>query len=92
MKEALFILLVVAVLAALTAIRYRKQIAGVIGVARMLRGATKGIDRSRTMPRETEKTIPLVNCSACGVWVPRDKAIRVGNSLYCSDECRRASS
>ena len=88
MKEALFILLVIFVLAALTAVRYRKQITGMIGIARMLRQTTKGIgSMSPGVRRQREKTVPLVNCSACGVWVPRTKAIQLRDQYYCSDKC-----
>ncbi|MBK6751448.1 MAG: hypothetical protein IPG67_15990 [Acidobacteria bacterium] len=42
MREALIILAVLLVLLALTAFKYRKQIAAVIGFGRMIREATKG--------------------------------------------------
>ena len=87
MKEALFILLVIGVLAALTAIRYRKQIAGVIGIAKMLKETTRAAtDRSRIGARD-EKSVPLVNCSKCGVWVPQNKAVKIRGIYYCSDSC-----
>jgi len=87
MKESLFILLVIGVLAALTAIRYRKQIAGMIGVAKMLKETTRAVtDRSRIGSRE-EKSIPLVSCSKCGVWVPQNKAVKFRDIYYCSDAC-----
>lgn len=91
MKEALFILLVIGVLAALTAVRYRKQIAGMIGIAKVLKQATRaGTFGTKTMPDET-KTIPLVNCSKCGVWVPQTKAVRVRDIYFCSEACLAAA-
>ena len=39
MRDAIFILFVIFVLFGLTALRYRKQIAGMIGVARMIKDA-----------------------------------------------------
>ena len=91
MKEALFILVVIGVLAALTAIRYRKQITGMIGVARMLKETTRGVaGASKRVAGET-KSIPLVNCSKCGVWVPQGKAIKMRDDYYCSEACLRAA-
>ena len=86
MKETLFILVVVFVLAALTAIRYRKQISGMIGFAKMLKEAKQNISMGSTnVKRQTEKSIPLVNCSKCGVWIPQTKAIKVGDLYMCAN-------
>lgn len=91
MKEALVILVVIAILLALTAVRYRKQIAGAIGIARMLRDAKRSMDGMKAgLPRQEESSIQLVNCMNCGVWVPAAKARKVGNSYYCSDDCLTA--
>ena len=87
-KEALFILLVIVALLALTAVRYRKQIAGMIGFARLLKEAKQNFAQGSNNIRGTaEKSVPLVNCSKCGVWVPQNKARKIGNDFYCSDEC-----
>jgi hypothetical protein len=88
MKEALFIIFIVLVLFALTAVRYRKQISGVIGFARMLKDVKANIGPpTNTLPREPAKSIPLVNCSKCGVWVPQTKAIKFRDTYYCSEAC-----
>ena len=88
MREALFILVIVCVLAALTAIRYRKQISGMIGMARMLKEAKQNIAQgSANIRRTEEKSIPLVNCSKCAVWIPQNKAIKAGDVFFCSDKC-----
>lgn len=90
MREAIFILLIVFGLFALTALRYRKQIAGMIGFARMLKDAKENLGQGAGQIRGgTEKSVPLVNCSKCGVWVPQSKARKVGEMFYCSDECVR---
>ena len=92
MREALFILVIVCVLAALTAVRYRKQIAGMIGFARMLKEAKQNISVGSTnVIRGPEKSIPLVNCSKCGVWIPQYKARKVGDVFFCSDKCLQIS-
>lgn len=86
MKEALFILLVVCILAALTAVRYRKHISGFIGFARTLKDLKNQAGPTRTL--HTEKgNVQLVNCQKCGVWVPQDKAIIQTGQTYCSIEC-----
>jgi hypothetical protein len=88
MKEGIFILLVVLALFGLTAIRYRRQISGIIGFARMFKQAKGSISQSgRSFPGERQKSTPLVNCSACGVWVPQNKARKVRDLFYCSDQC-----
>jgi len=91
MKEALFILVVIGVLAALTAIRYRKQITGMIGVARMLKETTRGVAGAGKRVSGETKGIPLVNCCRCGVWVPQGKAIKVRDDSYCSEACLKAA-
>jgi hypothetical protein len=88
MRETLFILLVVFGLLAWTAFRYRKQIAGMIGFAKMLREAKDGlIQGSNQGGKQTEKAMPLVNCIKCGIWVPQTKARKVGDLFFCSDVC-----
>lgn len=92
MKEALVILLVLVLLLALTAVRYRKQIAGVLGVARMLRDAKRAAaGMHRNLPREDAKAVQLVNCAKCAVWVPQVKAFKVGANFYCSNNCVASS-
>jgi len=90
MTEAMFILLILFGLLAWTAFRYRKQIAGMIGFARMLKEAKDGmIQGPAQIQKQRDKGIPLVNCSKCGVWVPQNKARKVGEVFFCSDECLR---
>lgn len=89
MREFAFILVVVLILLAITAVRYRKQIAGVIGFVRMIRDAADP-SRSPKAINQPAKTAAkdLVHCSACGTWVPSDRAIRFdAKTFYCSKEC-----
>jgi hypothetical protein len=87
MREFTFILIVVLLLLTLTAIRYRKQIAGLIGVARMLKDAKDAV-RQTSIRGEEAPSVQLVNCAKCGVWVPQDKAVKIADGyFYCSDEC-----
>jgi len=86
MREAFFILLVVCVLAALTAVRYRKQIAGMIGLARALKDAKAAAADQRRVD-SVQPSMQLVNCAKCGVWVPQNKATLRHKAYYCAD-CR----
>jgi len=88
MREALFIILVALILLGWTAFRYRKQIAGLIGFARMLKDAKENLKQgSSQIQGNSGKSIPLVNCSQCGVWVPQNKARKISEVFYCSEEC-----
>jgi hypothetical protein len=87
MREGLFILAVLAVILILTAIRYRKQITGAIGLARAIKEAR----RPRGMAGE-RKAGALVPCSKCGVRIPEDKAISIGGGKYrCGRECTKVT-
>lgn len=91
MRETFFILFIVFVLFGLTAIRYRKQIAGMIGLAKMLKEAKDSAIQGRSISAE-KTSVQLVNCVKCGVWLPVDKAIKRGpNTFYCSKACEAAS-
>ena len=92
MREALVVLLVIFLLLALTAIRYRKQIAGVLGVARMLRDAKRAASGTQqSLPQEPPRSRQLVNCAKCGIWVPEEKARKVGEIFFCSKACLERS-
>ena len=88
MKEALFILVVIGVLLAFTAIRYRRQIAAFIQFWNMLKAAQKNGTRSEINGSADGEKGPLVNCAKCGTWVPESNAIRLGTRVfYCSPAC-----
>ncbi|HRI03155.1 MAG TPA: hypothetical protein PLL77_05395 [Pyrinomonadaceae bacterium] len=92
MREIFVILVVILVLLGLTALRYRKQIAGILGLARALKEAKDAVGHSRVISSDEKTSIPLVNCSKCGVWVPQNKARKIGEIFYCSDECLSVAS
>lgn len=89
MREAVFILIILFVLLALTAIRYRRQIAGMLQVWRMLRSMQKPKGREGKIDRpDSASNGPLVNCAKCGTWVPEARAIKLGTkTFYCSAGC-----
>jgi hypothetical protein len=91
MKETLFILLVVLVLALLTAFRYRRQISAAQQVWRMLKSARVGAGRSEPELKQANQARQLVKCARCGTWVPEPRAIRFSPTLYyCSEKCSMA--
>ena len=90
MKEVLFILFVLAVIVVLTAIRYRRQIAGMIQIWRTLQSVRQKVKESRGAPDEVAPagSGPLVNCARCGTWVPEGRSINLrGGIFYCSTAC-----
>ena len=89
--EIIFILIVVIALLALTAIRYRKQIAAMIGFARVLREAKRAAaERTKVMEGEKTASTSLVNCSKCDIWVPQSKAVKFRDGFICSSVCQQA--
>ena len=88
MKEAFFILLIIAVLLGLTAIRYRKQIAAMLHIWRSLKSMRDQVKEKQVRPQDSIRAGPLVNCAKCGAWVPEQKAIQLrGGTFYCSSAC-----
>ena len=86
MREALFILVILLVLAALTLYRYRRQVGVVVQIWRALRKMRS--EHNKSINRRVETSLgPLVNCTRCGTWTPEGKAIRLGGANYCSAKC-----
>ncbi|MBX3289743.1 MAG: hypothetical protein KF855_10415 [Acidobacteria bacterium] len=88
MREAIFILLVIAVLLGLTAFRFRRQLWTVYQVWRTLRAARdlNNGNRPEQIPK-TKGSEPLVKCVKCGSWVPKSRSVDLGSAVYCSAEC-----
>ena len=87
MREAFFILLVIAVILALTAYRYRSQIGAIYRFWKVLRSARMDPTNEIGESAESAKG-PLVNCAKCGTWVPESKAIKLSARVfYCSAAC-----
>lgn len=93
MREALFILAVVAVLLGFTAFRYRKQIGTMIAFWRALKKMRGELQQQQTGGKRMEDVKPtaegpLVKCSKCSTWVPEANAIKLGpGTFYCSSRC-----
>jgi hypothetical protein len=88
MREAIFILVVIVALFALTAIRYRKQLTAGVRIWRMLRAARTSRNIGLGERDEPHGKGPLVRCSTCGTWVPEERATKLGRAtFYCSSNC-----
>ena len=88
MREALVILLVLFVILALTAVRYRKQIAAMLHIWRSLKAMRSQIKEKGSVTEPSIPAGPLVNCAKCGTWVPEQRAIKLrGGTNYCSSAC-----
>ena len=88
MREFLIILSVIAVLLALTAFRYRRQL---VAVYRFW-SAMRKIQQKNAQTQISDPVIngpgPLVNCAKCGSWISEATAIRLGTrTYYCSAAC-----
>ena len=94
MRDALFILLGLVVLAGLTVYRYRKQIRSILEFWKTIQTIRSGAKSARGEIRdEPAANGPLVHCPKCGTWVPEERAIRLGRTaFYCSTKCLEASS
>ena len=94
MREALFILLVLLALLAITAYRYRRGIGAFLEFWRTLKAARERLGATeRSMPAEKlREPTALVNCMKCGKWIGEDVAITLGRTgNYCSTRCLESS-
>jgi hypothetical protein len=90
MRELLFIFLVIAVLLAITAVKYRRQIVTLITIWKQFQALRTGTPSRQNQPRpiEPERGIRLVNCARCGKWVAENAARRYSNSMFvCAGGC-----
>ncbi len=93
MKEVFFIFLVLIVLAAMTAYRYRRGIRAFLEFWRMVRTAqVSGRPAGKQIHEQPAAAEPLVHCPKCGKWISENDAIRLGRTMYyCSTKCLEAS-
>lgn len=93
MKEALFILAVLAVILAYTAFRHRKTIAAVFQIFRMLRSPREIQNRfvDSTGIASMARGGKLVQCESCGVRIPEGRVFQTNKGgNCCSQECASA--
>lgn len=87
----LIILLIIFIVLALVAIRYRRQIQTAIYMYRMMK-KMREMSRPESKKIETKKTdavnAALVRCVGCGNWVSETEVLKMGNKIsYCSARC-----
>lgn len=88
MREVLFVLIVIAVIAALTAYRYRRQIGAFYSFWKLMREARTRAQSGPGQIRDESAAGPLVNCAKCGNWVPENRAIKLSpRTFFCSAQC-----
>ena len=89
MKETAVILVVVATLLALTAIRYRRQIVAIINLYKEVRAVREGLKGSRSgaMTSPPKDGIPLVKCTRCEKWISENDSIRSSDGVVCVKAC-----
>lgn len=92
MREAILILIVLAVLFGLTAYRYRRQISTMLQVWRMMKSMRSVGSARENVIEEKEDIGNLVSCAKCGTWVPEIRAVGLGKkTFYCSTACLEKS-
>ena len=90
MREAIVILIVIAVLLALTAIKYRRQIVTLIGFYKQVQAIRLGIKNGpgSSVASKPLEGIQLVKCDRCGKWVSETQSIRNENRVVCTEGCQ----
>lgn len=87
----LIILLILLVVAALVAFRYRRQIqAGwqIWRVLRQMRQVGKSQEKTVEKQKDSLKEVPLVRCEKCGKWISPEGALKLrSDKFYCSSNC-----
>lgn len=86
----LVILLLLVLIAAVIAVRYRRQIQMALYMWRMFRKMRQmsKSDEKQIETKEPEANSPLVKCSNCGTWVIKNTALNLrSNIFYCSSVC-----
>ena len=93
MREAAFILFVLFLLFGLTALRYRKQIAGILALGRTLKEMKENAQRDQAIEQiKHQASLELRSCAGCGTWIDTSAAIKFDrNTFYCSKECVQRS-
>lgn len=84
------VLLVILVMIALVAIRYRRQITmgiQILKVFQQLRSGGKPQKQVKNEKRENLNDVQLVRCERCGKWISPSSALKLRANTYCSSNC-----
>jgi hypothetical protein len=92
MRDALFILVVIAILLGLTAIKYRRQVVAMIQFYKQVKAVQSkmnqpGVGRSQV---NGDRGIQLIKCSRCQKWIPQSEAIGDVSRPVCANGCKLA--
>jgi hypothetical protein len=86
-----FILLILfLMLAAIIAVRYRRQINIGIEIFKMFRRLkNQAKPQGKKLDKKAaDKSVPLVRCARCGTWTPQTSALNLrSKTFYCSTNC-----
>lgn len=85
----LIILVLLILLAAIVAVRYRRQIQTALYVWKMFRKMRQsGKREEKQITQPAAKETPLIRCAKCGTWVPQKNALNLrSKTFYCSANC-----
>ncbi|MBA3633139.1 MAG: hypothetical protein H0W58_10090 [Acidobacteria bacterium] len=90
MSKLLILILLILVLAAIIAWRYRRQIQTALYLWRMFR-KMRQMDKppeKRIEKQENAKDLQLIRCAKCGTWIPQKNALNLrSKTFYCSANC-----
>jgi hypothetical protein len=87
----IIILILFAVLLAIIAMRFRRQIVAGIEIAKMLRQVRRQLKaqtEKQIRPPAVKKNVELVRCARCGKWISETSALNLrSKTFYCSTRC-----
>lgn len=87
----LVLLLILLIVAAIIALRYRRQIQTGLHIYRMFRmmkHSSKPVEKKVEQPQVVDKNENLVRCARCGKWTPQSAALNLrSKTSYCSTDC-----
>jgi hypothetical protein len=90
MSKLLILILLILVLAAIIALRYRRQIQTALYIWRMFR-KMRQMDKppeKQLEKKENAKDLQLIRCAKCGTWIPQKNALNLrSKTFYCSANC-----
>jgi hypothetical protein len=92
MRDALFILVVIAILLCLTAIKYRRQIVTMIAFYKQVKAVRSKLGQPVTGRSQVdgERGIQLIKCSRCQKWIPQSEAMGSVSKPVCARGCELA--
>lgn len=88
MTKILVVLLILAVVFALIAVRYRRQIVMGMQIWKAFKKMREGTrPAEKQVESREDPNVPLVKCIKCGTWVAGPSALKLGSNTYCSTRC-----